>query len=150
MMELYKKEKVSPASGCLPLLLQLPVFIALYKVFFVSIEMRQAPFFGWVQDLSVKDPTSVFNLFGLIPFDPPSFLMIGAWPLIWVFTMLLQQKISPAPTDPTQQQVMKIMPWMMLMLFASMPAGLVIYWTFSNCFTIAQQLYFLKHMPKHQ
>ncbi len=148
MMELYKKERVNPASGCLPILLQIPVFIALYKVFFVSIEMRHAPFFGWVTDLSAKDPTTIFNFFGLLPYDVPSFLMFGIWPILWALTMVLQQKISPAPTDPTQAQIMKFMPWMFLILFSSMPAGLVIYWTFSNLLSIAQQLYFLKHMPK--
>ena len=148
MMELYKKEKVSPASGCLPLLLQIPVFIALYQVFFVSIEMRHAPFFGWVTDLSVQDPTTIFNLFGLMDFSVPSFLMIGAWPVLYFISLKIQQSISPQPSDATQAQVMKIMPWIFTFMFASFPAGLVIYWTFSNVLTILQQLYFLKHLPK--
>lgn len=143
-MELYKKEKVNPAAGCLPILLQMPIFFALYKVFYVSIEMRHTPFFGWISDLSSPDPTSFVNLFGLLPFIPPSFLMIGAWPCIWAVSMYVQQLISPPIADPTQAKVMKMLPLFLCVLFATMPAGLVIYWTFSNIMTIAQQAYFLK------
>ncbi len=144
MMKLYKKEKVNPVSGCLPMLLQIPVFFSLYKVLFISIEMRHAPFFGWIQDLSAPDPTSVFNLFGLIPFDPPSFLMIGLWPLVMGGTMWLQQKLSPTPGDPAQQKAFMIMPVVFTYLFASFPAGLVIYWTWNNLLSIAQQSWIMK------
>ena len=120
MMELYKKEKVNPASGCLPILVQIPVFFALYKVLFVTIEMRHAPFFGWIKDLSAPDPTSVFNLFGLIPWDPPHFLMIGVWPLIMGFTMWVQMKLNPAPPDPVQQKIFSLDAGVL-----HLPAGLV-------------------------
>jgi YidC/Oxa1 family membrane protein insertase len=139
MMALYKKEKINPASGCLPMLIQAPVFFALYKVLFVSIEMRHAPFYGWIHDLSAPDPTSVFNLFGMIPWDPPSMLQIGAWPLVMGLTMWLQQKMNPQPTDPAQATMMLIMPVMFTYLFASFPAGLVIYWTVNNILSMAQQ-----------
>ncbi len=139
MMELYKREKVNPMAGCLPMLIQIPVFFALYKVLFVSIEMRQAPFFGWIQDLSQPDPTSLFNLFGLIPWDPPSFLMIGIWPLIMGLSMYLQQKLNPPPTDPTQAKVFAFMPLIFTFMLAQFPAGLVIYWTWNNVLSIAQQ-----------
>ncbi|HLD95633.1 MAG TPA: membrane protein insertase YidC [Alphaproteobacteria bacterium] len=142
LMELYKKEKVNPVSGCLPMLIQFPVFFALYKVFFVTIEMRHAPFYGWIHDLSATDPTNVFNLFGLIPFDPSqyiSFLHLGLWPLIMGATMVLQQKLSPQPGDPMQAKMFLIMPVMFTFLFASFPAGLVIYWVVNNILSIAQQ-----------
>jgi YidC/Oxa1 family membrane protein insertase len=139
LMALYKKEKVNPMSGCLPILIQIPVFFALYKVLFVSIEMRHAPFFGWIQDLSAPDPTSVFNLFGLLPFDPPTFLMIGVWPLLMGATMLLQTKLNPQPADPIQARVMMLLPLMFIFLFATFPAGLVIYWTWNNVLSIGQQ-----------
>ncbi len=145
IMELYKKKKVNPASGCLPVLLQMPIFFALYKVFYVSIEMRHTPFFGWVKDLSAQDATSIFNLFGLIPIHLPEYLIIGAWPCIWAITMYIQQKISPPMTDPAQAKMMKFLPIVLVFIFAKMPAGLVIYWTFSNTLTICQQLYFLKY-----
>ncbi len=141
IMALYKKEKANPVSGCLPMLLQAPIFFCLYKVFFVTIEMRHAPFFGWIQDLSAPDPTTLFNLFGLLPFDPPSFLMIGAWPLLMGVTMVMQQKMSPQPADPQQAKVMMIMPIMFTFMFASFPAGLVIYWAWSNILTISHQWY---------
>ncbi len=144
-MQLYKKEKVNPASGCLPVLLQMPIFFALYKVFYVSIEMRHAPFFGWIHDLSEKDPTSIFNLFGLIPLDLPTSLMIGALPCIWACTMYVQQQLQPPIADPTQAKVIKGLPLMLVFLFAKMPAGLVVYWIFSNTMTIFQQLYFIKY-----
>jgi YidC/Oxa1 family membrane protein insertase len=146
LMALYKKEKVNPMSGCLPIVVQIPVFFALYKVLFVSIEMRHAPFFGWIQDLSAPDPTSIFNLFGLLPFDPPSFLMIGIWPLLMGATMLLQTKLNPQPADPVQAKVMMFLPLMFIFLFATFPAGLVIYWTWNNVLSIAQQWVIMKRM----
>lgn len=139
IMELYKREKVNPVSGCLPLLVQIPVFFSIYKVLYVTIEMRQAPFFGWIKDLSAPDPTTVFNLFGLLPFAPPSFLMLGVWPLLMAGTMYLQQRMSPAPADPVQAQVMKFMPLMFLFMFGGFPAGLLIYWTWNNILSIVQQ-----------
>jgi YidC/Oxa1 family membrane protein insertase len=146
MMELYKKEKINPLSGCLPIVVQIPVFFALYKVLFVSIEMRHAPFFGWIQDLSAPDPTSMFNLFGLIPWDPPTFLMIGIWPLLMGATMLLQFKLNPQPADPLQAKIMMLLPLMFIFLFATFPAGLVIYWTWNNILSIAQQWLIMKRM----
>ena len=143
MMEMYKKEKVNPASGCLPILVQIPVFFALYKVLFVTIEMRHAPFFGWIKDLSAPDPTSVFNLFGLIPWDPPTFLMIGAWPLIMGATMWFQMKLNPAPPDPVQQKIFTWMPVFFTYLLASFPAGLVIYWAWNNSLSVLQQSFIM-------
>ncbi len=140
MLALYKKEKVNPISGCLPLLLQMPVFFALYKVLYVSIEMRNAPFFGWIHDLSAPDPTSIFNLFGLIPWTPPALLMIGVLPILMSLTMFLQQQLSPAPTDPVQAKVMKLLPLIFLVMFASFPSGLVLYIAWSNILSIVQQL----------
>ena len=139
IMELYKKEKVNPASGCLPLLIQLPVFFALYKVLFVTIEMRHAPFFGWITDLSAKDTTNIFTLFGLIPWDPPSIMHIGILPVFMTITMIVQQKLSPKPSDATQAQVMAAMPYLFLFMFANFPAGLVIYWAWNNILSILQQ-----------
>ncbi|MCW3474829.1 membrane protein insertase YidC [Limobrevibacterium gyesilva] len=142
MMALYKGEKVNPASGCLPMLIQIPVFFSLYKVIFVTIEMRQAPFFGWIHDLSSVDPTNVFNLFGLIPFDPAAFspmLHLGAWPLIMGITMFLQQKLNPPPPDPVQAKVFQFMPVIFTFMLAHFPAGLVIYWSWNNLLTIGQQ-----------
>jgi len=139
LMELYKREKANPASGCLPILVQIPVFFALYKVLFVSIEMRQAPFYGWIKDLSAPDPTSVFNLFGLLPYDVPSFLTIGAWPIIMGITMWLQQKINPQIADPLQAKIMSFLPVIFTVLLATFPAGLVIYWAWSNALGILQQ-----------
>ncbi|MGN6671005.1 MAG: membrane protein insertase YidC [Candidatus Nucleicultricaceae bacterium] len=149
VMELYKKEKVNPLSGCLPMLIQIPVFFALYKVLFISIEMRQAPFFGWIHDLSQPDPTSFFNLFGLIPWDPPSFLMIGVWPLLMGLSMLLQQKMNPPPTDPAQAKIFMLMPVMFTVMLAQFPAGLVIYWTWNNIITILQQMAFMYFDARH-
>ena len=139
MMELYKKEKVNPASGCLPIVVQIPVFFSLYKVLFVTIEMRHAPFFGWIHDLSAPDPTSVFNLFGLIPWNPPMVLMIGAWPIIMGSTMWVQMKLNPAPPDPIQQKIFTWMPVFFTYLLASFPAGLVIYWAWNNTLSVIQQ-----------
>src|SRR5690606_6012757 len=128
MMALYRREKVNPAAGCLPILVQIPVFFALYKVLFVTIEMRHAPFFGWIRDLSAPDPTNLFNLFGLIPWDPPQFLALGAWPIIMGVTMWLQQKLNPAPADPIQQKIFMALPIVFTFFLANFPAGLVIYW----------------------
>jgi YidC/Oxa1 family membrane protein insertase len=144
MMELYKKEKVNPASGCLPILIQIPIFFALYKVLFVTIEMRHAPFFGWIKDLSAPDPTSVFNLFGLIPWEPPLFLMIGIWPIIMGITMWVQMKLNPAPPDPIQQKIFTWMPVFFTFLLASFPAGLVIYWAWNNFLSVIQQAAIMK------
>ncbi|WP_419907327.1 membrane protein insertase YidC [Hoeflea sp.] len=139
MMELYKKEKVNPVAGCWPVLLQIPVFFALYKVLYVTIEMRHAPFFGWIQDLSAPDPTTIFNLFGLIPFDPPTFLMIGVWPLLMGITMFLQMRMNPTPPDPTQAMIFNWMPVIFTFMLATFPAGLVIYWAWNNFLSILQQ-----------
>jgi YidC/Oxa1 family membrane protein insertase len=139
LMALYKKEKVNPMSGCLPILVQIPVFFALYKVLYVTIESRHAPFFGWVQDLSAPDPTTIFNLFGLIPWSPPEFLMIGIWPLLMGVTMFVQMKLNPAPTDPIQQKIFTWMPVLFTFLLAPFSAGLVIYWTWNNALSILQQ-----------
>lgn len=146
MMELYKKEKVNPASGCLPVLIQIPVFFALYKVLFVTLDMRQAPFYGWIHDLSAPDPTSVFNLFGLLPFEVSGPLAIGVWPILMGITMILQQKLSPASTDPTQTMILKWMPYVLTFVLAAFPAGLVIYWTWSNALSILQQWVIMKRV----
>ena len=139
VMELYKKEKVNPIAGCLPMVIQIPVFFSLYKVLFVTIEMRHAPFFGWIHDLSAPDPTTLFNLFGLIPWAPPAYLLIGAWPLIMGFTMFVQQRMNPAPADPVQQQIFTWMPVIFTFMLASFPAGLVIYWAWNNTLSVLQQ-----------
>lgn len=143
MMALYKREKVNPASGCLPMIVQIPVFFALYKVLFVTIEMRHAPFFGWIQDLSARDPTTIWNLFGLIPWNPeailPAALHIGAWPLIMGVTMYLQQKLNPQPPDPVQAKIFMLLPVIFTFMLAQFPAGLVIYWTWNNILSIIQQ-----------
>ncbi len=144
MMALYKKEKVNPMSGCLPILVQIPVFFALYKVLFVTIEMRQMPFYGWIQDLSERDPTSLFNLFGLLPYDVPSFLVIGAWPVAMGISMWVQQKLNPAPTDPMQAKIFMFFPLFLTIILAPFPAGLVIYWTVNNILTMAQQVFIMK------
>jgi len=146
MMALYKREKVNPLSGCLPILVQIPVFFALYKVLFVTIEMRHMPFYGWIKDLSDKDPTSVFNLFGLIPWDPPSFLIIGAWPIAMGISMWIQQKLNPKPPDPIQQKIFAFFPVFLCVILAPFPSGLVIYWTFNNIFTMIQQYYIQSKM----
>ena len=144
MMALYKKEKVNPMSGCLPILVQIPVFFALYKVLFVTIEMRHQPFFGWIKDLSDKDPTSIFNLFGLIPWDPPSFLIIGAWPIAMGVSMWIQQKLNPAPPDPVQAKIFMFFPIFLTIILAPFPSGLVVYWTINNILTMAQQVIIMK------
>jgi len=146
LMDLYKREKVNPLAGCWPMLIQIPVFFALYKVLFVTIEMRHAPFFGWIQDLSAPDPTSIFNLFGLLPFEPWTFLMIGIWPIFMGITMFLQQKMNPAPADPVQEKVFMFMPLFFTFLLAQFPAGLVIYWAWNNLLSIAQQYVIMRRM----
>ena len=139
MMALYRKEKINPASGCLPILIQIPFFFAIYKMLFISLEMRHQPFFGWIQDLSAKDPTTIFNLFGLIPWDPPGFLIIGIWPILMGLTMYLQQKLNPAPADPIQAKIFAFFPLFLTVILAPFPSGLVVYWTVNNILTIAQQ-----------
>ena len=146
IMLLYKAEKVNPMSGCLPIVVQIPVFFALYKVLFVTIEMRHAPFFGWIRDLSAPDPTSLVNLFGLLPFDSPDFLTIGVWPLIMGLTMLLQQRLNPQPADPMQAKIMMALPIVFTFIFARFPAGLVIYWVWNNVLSIAQQWIIMRKM----
>jgi YidC/Oxa1 family membrane protein insertase len=141
LMALYQKEKINPLAGCLPILVQIPVFFALYKVLFVSIDMRHAPFFGWIRDLSAADPTSIFNLFGLLPFAVPEFLHIGVWPIIMGITMWVQMQLNPPQPDPIQQQIFSWMPLLFTFLLAAFPAGLVIYWAWNNVLSIAQQWY---------
>jgi YidC/Oxa1 family membrane protein insertase len=145
MMELYKTEKINPIAGCWPVLVQIPVFFALYKVLYITIEMRHAPFFGWIQDLAAPDPTSLFNLFGLLPFDPSTvpmfghFLMLGVWPIIMGITMFLQMRMNPTPPDPTQAMIFNWMPLIFTFMLASFPAGLVIYWAWNNTLSVIQQ-----------
>ena len=143
-MQLYKEEKINPLAGCWPILLQIPVFFALYKVIYVTIEMRHAPFFGWIRDLSAPDPTSLFNLFGLLPYDVPQFLMIGVWPLIMGVTMFLQMRMNPTPPDPTQAMIFTWMPLIFTFMLATFPAGLVIYWAWNNTLSIIQQAIIMK------
>ena len=144
MMALYKKEKVNPVSGCLPILIQIPFFFSIYKMLFVTIEMRHQPFFGWIKDLSERDPTTIFNMFGLIPWDPPSFLLIGAWPCLMGITMYLQQKLNPTPPDPVQAKIFMFFPLFLTVILAPFPSGLVIYWTVNNILTMAQQIVIMK------
>ncbi|WP_132252950.1 membrane protein insertase YidC [Methylobacterium segetis] len=139
MMELYKKEKINPVAGCWPVLIQIPVFFALYKVLFITIEMRHAPFFGWIQDLAAPDPTSILNLFGLLPFAAPDFIHLGIWPLIMGVTMFVQMKMNPAPPDPVQAQIFTFMPIIFTFMLGSFPAGLVIYWAWNNLLSVIQQ-----------
>ena len=144
MMALYKREKVNPLSGCLPILIQIPFFFAIYKMLFISLEMRHQPFFGWIKDLSAQDPTSIFNIFGLIPWDPPSFLIIGVWPVLMGATMFLQQKLNPTPPDPIQAKIFMFFPLFLTIILAPFPSGLVVYWTINNILTIAQQWIIIK------
>ena len=144
MMALYKREKVNPLSGCLPILIQIPFFFAIYKMLLISLEMRHQPFFGWIKDLSAQDPTSIFNIFGLIPWDPPSFLIIGAWPIMMGATMYLQQKLNPTPPDPIQAKIFMFFPLFLTIILAPFPSGLVVYWTVNNILTIAQQWVIMK------
>jgi YidC/Oxa1 family membrane protein insertase len=150
LMALYKREKINPVAGCLPVVIQIPVFFSLYKVLFVTIEMRQAPFFGWIQDLSQPDPTNIFTLFGLIPWNPThlpligSFLWLGIWPLIMGLSMFIQMKMNPEPTDPVQKQMFAYMPVIFTFMLGSFPAGLVIYWTWNNLLSVAQQGFIMR------
>ena len=139
MMELYKKEKINPVAGCWPVLIQIPVFFALYKVLFITIEMRHAPFFGWIQDLAAPDPTSFLNLFGLLPYAAPDFVHLGIWPIIMGITMFVQMKMNPAPPDPVQAQIFTFMPIVFTFMLGSFPAGLVIYWAWNNTLSVIQQ-----------
>ncbi len=150
LMELYKREKINPIAGCLPILIQIPVFFALYKVIFITIEMRHAPFFGWVRDLSAPDPTNIFNLFGLLPFDPTllpvigAFLWVGVWPILMGVSMFIQMKMNPEPTDPIQKALFSWMPVIFTFMLGAFPAGLVIYWTWNNILSLAQQYYIMR------
>ena len=152
MMEIYRKEKINPIAGCLPVALQIPVFFSLYKVLFVTIEMRHAPFYGWIKDLSAPDPTTIFNLFGLIPFDPiavfgphfGAYLMLGVWPIIMGITMWFQMKLNPTPPDPTQKMIFDWMPLIFTFMLAGFPAGLVIYWAWNNLLSVLQQSYIMR------
>ena len=144
-MALYKKEKANPMAGCLPIALQIPVFFSLYKVLFVSIEMRHAPFYGWISDLSAADPTSLVNLFGLIPWTPPEFIpALGVWPIIMGITMFLQQKLNPQPADPMQAKIFMFLPFVFTFMLSTFPAGLVIYWSWNNALSMAQQWIIMK------
>ena len=150
MMALYKREGVNPVAGCLPIALQIPVFFALYKVIFITIEMRQAPFFGWIKDLSAPDPTNIFTLFGLFHYDPTQlpvlghYLHLGVWPLIMGVTMFFQMKMNPEPTDPVQKQMFAWMPVIFTFMLGSFPAGLVIYWSWNNTLSVIQQSLIMK------
>ena len=144
LMALYKREKVNPMSGCLPIIPQIFIFFSLYKVLFVTIEMRHMPFYGWIKDLSDKDPTTIFNLFGLIPWDPPSFLIIGAWPIAMGISMWIQQKLNPTPPDPVQAKIFMFFPIFLTVILAPFPSGLVIYWTINNILTMLQQVVIMK------
>lgn len=146
LVKLYQKEKVNPMAGCLPIVVQIPIFFSLFKVLSNTIETRHAPFFGWIEDLSAPDPTSIFNLFGLLPFDPPSMLMIGAWPCMMLITMIIQRKLSPPPTDKFQAQMIAAMPWFMTYILAQFASGLVIYWTFNNLLSVIQQYIIMRSM----
>jgi len=146
LVKLYEKEKVNPMAGCLPILIQIPIFFALFKVLQISVEMRHAPFYGWVHDLSAPDPTSVFNLFGLIPWNPPGFLMIGAWPCFMLVFMILQKKMSPPPQDKMQKAMMDFMPFFITYILSQYAVGLVMYWTFSNALSVIQQYVIMKSM----
>jgi YidC/Oxa1 family membrane protein insertase len=148
---MYRREKVNPLAGCLPIVIQIPVFFSLYKVLYVTIEMRHAPFYGWIHDLSAPDPTSIFNLFGLLPFNPhtaiPAFLMflsIGVWPILMGITQWIQTKLNPTPADPMQARMFTLMPVIFTFMFATFPAGLVIYYTWNNLLSVAQQYFIMR------
>jgi YidC/Oxa1 family membrane protein insertase len=147
IMKLYQTEKINPLAGCLPIFLQIPVFYGLYKVLMVTIEMRHAPFIGWIKDLSAPDPLTPVNLFGLLDFTPPSFIALGILPILLGITMYLQFKLNPAPMDPAQQQVFAIMPWIMMFMMAPFASGLQLYWVVSNLLTIAQQKWLYSRHP---
>ena len=144
MMDLYKREKVSPLSGCLPVVIQIPIFFALYKVILTSIELRHAPFYGWIHDLSAPDPTSLFNLFGIIPWTPPAMLAIGVWPLLMGITMWVQMRLNPTPPDPVQASLFNWMPVIFTFMLGTFPVGLVIYWAWINLLSILQQSIIMK------
>jgi len=150
LMELYRREKINPLAGCLPIVIQIPVFFALYLVLFVTIEMRHAPFFGWIRDLSAPDPTNIFTLFGMIPYDPTvlpvlgPYLHLGVWPIIMGITMWMQMKLNPAPPDPTQKMIFDWMPLIFTFMLGSFPAGLVIYWAWNNTLSVIQQTIIMK------
>ena len=145
-MNLFKREKINPLGGCLPMLVQIPVFFALYSVLFATIEMRHAPFFGWIQDLSAPDPLTFITVFGLLEWPAPEFLMIGIWPILFAATMLLQMKLNPQPVEPIQQKIMMFLPLLFLFMFARFPAGLVVYWTWNNVLSIGQQWLIMRRM----
>lgn len=151
IIQLYQREGVNPMAGCFPILLQIPIFFALYKVFFTTIEMRHEPFFGWIKDLSAPDPTSIFNLFGVLPFDVPGFLLIGIWPCLMCAIMLVQKKLNPPPQDKLQRDMMNIFPFFITFIMARFASGLVIYWTFSALISVLQQMYIMKslNVPIH-
>jgi YidC/Oxa1 family membrane protein insertase len=151
LIAMYSREGVNPMAGCLPILLQIPIFFALYKVFFITIELRHAPFFGWIQDLSAPDPTSIFNLFGLLPFGVPAFLMIGVWPCMMLLAMVIQKKLNPPPTDPLQRDLANYMPFIFAFIMSRFAAGLVVYWTFSAFIGIIQQIIIMRslNVPIH-
>jgi len=146
LMALYQKEKVNPWAGCLPILVQIPVFFALYKTLYISIEMRHQPFFGWIQDLSAPDPLTPINLFGLIPWDPPALIAIGIWPILMGASMWFQMRLNPQQADPIQAKIFSIMPIFFTFIMAPFAAGLVIYWTWNNLLSIAQQWYIMRKM----
>ena len=145
LMKLYRDEKVNPMAGCLPIFIQIPVFFSLYKVLLVSIEMRHAPFIGWIKDLSAPDPTTIFNLFGLIPWTPPAWLpMLGVLPLVMGVSMWVQMRLNPTPPDPVQAQIFTWMPVVFTFMMARFPAGLILYWTWNNILSFTQQAFIMK------
>ena len=144
MMALYKREKVNPMSGCLPILPMIFIFFSLYKVLFVTLDGRHEPFFLWIKDLSERDPSSIFNLFGLIPWDPPTFLLIGAWPILMGISMYIQQLLNPPMPDPVQRRIFQFFPLVLTIILAPFPSGLVIYWTVNNVLQMAQQYLVLR------
>jgi YidC/Oxa1 family membrane protein insertase len=146
LVKLYEKEKVNPLAGCLPIVFQIPIFFALYKTLQLSIEIRHEPFFGWIHDLSAPDPTSIFNLFGLLPFTPPAALMIGAWPCMMLFFMLLQRQLNPPAQDKVQTMTNNVMPFLITYILSKFAAGLVVYWTFSNALSVVQQYIIMRNM----
>ena len=146
IMALYKEHKIKPMMGCLPVIIQVFIFFALYKVLFVTIDMRHAEFYGWIKDLTAPDPTSILNLFGLLPYETT--IPFGIWPCLLGLTMILQQKLNPTPNDPMQAKVMKFLPYLFTILFAGFPSGLVLYWTFNNTFSIGQQYVIMKQTEK--
>ena len=144
LMAMYKTQKVSPLAGCLPIVIQIPVFFSLYKVIYTTIDLRHAPFLGLISDLSAPDPTNLFNLFGLLPFNPPAFLALGIWPILMGITMWLQMRLNPTPPDPIQAQMFNWMPLIFTFMMASFPAGLIIYWAWNNLLSILQQSYIMR------